>query len=129
MIEKIKTAGLSVVEKYDKILCSVEKVNEYGIDIVRITIDDPSTFDMDIDVVVFDDELSPIQLRNISDFLEVRVIDRTILILDIFAMRAKSGEGKLQVELAQLKYRLQRLRGLGTQMSRAGGGMGTRGLG
>lgn len=51
MIEKIKTASLSVVEKYDKILCSVEKVNEYGIDIVRITIDDPSTFDMDIDVV------------------------------------------------------------------------------
>ena len=51
MIEKIKTASLSVIEKYDKILCSVEKVNEYGIDIVRITIDDPSTFDMDIDVV------------------------------------------------------------------------------
>lgn len=84
---------------------------------------------MDIDVVVFDDELSPIQLRNITDFLEVRVIDRTILILDIFAMRAKSGEGKLQVELAQLKYRLPRLRGLGTQMSRTGGGIGTRGPG
>jgi len=84
---------------------------------------------MDIDVVVFDDELSPIQLRNITDFLEVRVIDRTILILDIFAMRAKSGEGKLQVELAQLKYRLPRLRGLGTQLSRTGGGIGTRGPG
>lgn len=84
---------------------------------------------MDIDVVVFDDELSPIQLRNITDFLEVKVIDRTILILDIFAMRAKSGEGKLQVELAQLKYRLPRLRGLGTQMSRTGGGIGTRGPG
>ena len=84
---------------------------------------------MEIDVVVFDDELSPIQLRNITDFLGVRVIDRTILILDIFAMRAKSGEGKLQVELAQLKYRLPRLRGLGTQMSRTGGGIGTRGPG
>ena len=84
---------------------------------------------MDIDMVVFDDELSPIQLRNISDFLEVKVIDRTILILDIFAMRAKSGEGKLQVELAQLKYRLPRLRGLGVQMSRTGGGIGTRGPG
>lgn len=84
---------------------------------------------MDIDVVVFDDELSPIQLRNITDFLGVRVIDRTILILDIFAMRAKSGEGKLQVELAQLKYRLPRLRGLGAQMSRTGGGIGTRGPG
>lgn len=85
--------------------------------------------DMEIDVVVFDDELSPIQLRNITDFLEVRVIDRTILILDIFAMRAKSGEGKLQVELAQLKYRLPRLRGLGATMSRTGGGIGTRGPG
>lgn len=84
---------------------------------------------MEIDVVVFDDELSPIQLRNITDFLGVRVIDRTILILDIFAMRAKSGEGKLQVELAQLKYRLPRLRGLGTQLSRTGGGIGTRGPG
>lgn len=84
---------------------------------------------MEIDTVIFDDELSPIQLRNIADFLEVKVIDRTILILDIFAMRAKSGEGKLQVELAQLKYRLPRLRGLGTQLSRTGGGIGTRGPG
>lgn len=84
---------------------------------------------LDIDTVIFDDELSPIQLRNISDFLAVKVIDRTILILDIFAMRARSGEGKLQVELAQLKYRLPRLRGLGTEMSRTGGGIGTRGPG
>lgn len=84
---------------------------------------------LDIDTVIFDDELSPIQLRNISDFLAVKVIDRTILILDIFAMRARSGEGKLQVELAQLKYRLPRLRGLGTQLSRTGGGIGTRGPG
>lgn len=84
---------------------------------------------MEIDTVIFDDELSPIQLRNIADFLEVKVIDRTILILDIFAMRAKSGEGKLQVELAQLKYRLPRLRGLGVEMSRTGGGIGTRGPG
>lgn len=82
-----------------------------------------------IDTVIFDDELSPVQLRNISDFLEVKVIDRTILILDIFAMHAKSGEGKFQVELAQLKYRLPRLRGLGTQLSRTGGGIGTRGPG
>ena len=83
----------------------------------------------DADIVVFDDELSPIQLRNISQFLDVRVLDRSMLILDIFAMRAKSGEGKLQVELAQLKYRLPRLRGLGAQMSRTGGGIGTRGPG
>lgn len=84
---------------------------------------------LDVDTVIFDDELSPIQLRNISDFLGVKVIDRTILILDIFAMRARSGEGKLQVELAQLKYRLPRLRGLGTELSRTGGGIGTRGPG
>lgn len=85
--------------------------------------------ELKVDTVIFDDELSPIQLRNIADFLGVKVIDRTILILDIFALRAKSGEGKLQVELAQLKYRLPRLRGFGTQMSRTGGGIGTRGPG
>jgi GTP-binding protein HflX len=81
------------------------------------------------DMVVFDDELSPVQMRNITDFLDVKVLDRSMLILDIFAMRAKSGEGKLQVELAQLKYRLPRLRGFGVQMSRTGAGIGTRGPG
>lgn len=81
------------------------------------------------DMVVFDDELSPVQLRNISDFLNIKVLDRSMLILDIFAMRAKSGEGKLQVELAQLKYRLPRLRGFGVEMSRTGAGIGTRGPG
>ncbi len=81
------------------------------------------------DMVVFDDELSPVQLRNISEFLEVKVLDRSMLILDIFAMRAKSGEGKLQVELAQLKYRLPRLRGIGVNLSRTGAGIGTRGPG
>lgn len=84
---------------------------------------------LEADAVVFDDELSPVQTRNISDFLEIKVLDRSLLILDIFAMRAKSGEGKLQVELAQLKYRLPRLRGLGAQMSRTGAGIGTRGPG
>lgn len=83
----------------------------------------------EIDAVIFDDELSPVQTRNLAEFLGVKVIDRTILILDIFAMRAKSGEGKLQVELAQQKYRLPRLRGLGTVLSRTGGGIGTRGPG
>lgn len=81
------------------------------------------------DMVVFDDELSPVQTRNISDLLGVKVLDRSLLILDIFAMRAKSGEGKLQVELAQLRYRLPRLRGLGTELSRMGAGIGTRGPG
>ncbi len=84
---------------------------------------------LELDAVVFDDELSSIQTRNISDMLGVKVIDRSMLILDIFAMRAKSGEGKLQVELAQLKYRLPRLRGLGEAMSRTGAGIGTRGPG
>ncbi|MCD8391335.1 MAG: GTPase HflX [Firmicutes bacterium] len=84
---------------------------------------------MGADAVVFDDELSPVQLRNITDALGCKVLDRSMLILDIFAMRAKSGEGKLQVELAQLFYRLPRLRGLGVQMSRTGAGIGTRGPG
>ena len=88
-----------------------------------------AVINMDIDCVVFDDELSPIQLKNITDILGVKVLDRSMLILDIFAMRAKSGEGKLQVELAQLKYRLPRLRGMGTVMSRTGAGIGTRGPG
>ncbi len=84
---------------------------------------------MSADCVIFDDELSPVQLKNISDTLGVKVLDRSMLILDIFAMRARSGEGKLQVELAQLKYRLPRLRGMGTVMSRTGAGIGTRGPG
>lgn len=83
----------------------------------------------DATLVVFDDELSPIQLRNINEILGVRVLDRSMLILDIFAMRARSGEGKLQVELAQLKYQLPRLRGMGLELSRTGGGIGTRGPG
>lgn len=81
------------------------------------------------DTIVFDDELSPVQLRNIADFLRIKVLDRTMLILDIFALRAKTSEGKLQVELAQLKYELPRLRGMGGMLSREGGGIGTRGPG
>ncbi len=84
---------------------------------------------LEADVVVFDNELSPIQLKNITDYVGVKVLDRSMLILDIFAMRARSGEGKLQVELAQLKYTLPRLRGMGTAMSRTGAGIGTRGPG
>lgn len=86
--------------------------------------------DNEIDVVVFDEELSPSQIRNIEDILgNVRVIDRTMLILDIFALHATTGEGKLQVELAQLRYTSPRLTGHGTEMSRLGGGIGTRGPG
>lgn len=83
----------------------------------------------DIDLIIFDLELSPIQIRNIENETDVRVIDRTMLILDIFALRAKTKEGKLQVELAQLKYMLPRLTGKGIEMSRLGGGIGTRGPG
>ena len=84
---------------------------------------------MEADTVIFNDELSGAQLRNLEDALNVRVIDRTILILDIFAARAESREGKLQVELAQLKYRMPRLIGFGKSLSRLGGGIGTRGPG
>lgn len=83
----------------------------------------------EIDLLVFDRELTPTQIRNIEDKTDVRVVDRTMLILDIFAQRARSSEGKLQVELAKLKYMMPRLSGKGTQMSRLGGGVGTRGPG
>jgi GTP-binding protein HflX len=81
------------------------------------------------DMVIFDQTLSPAQLRAISDMTDIKVIDRTQLILDIFARRAHSREGKVQVELAQLRYLLPRLSGKGTQLSRLGGGIGTRGPG
>ena len=84
---------------------------------------------MEIDLAIFDDELTGAQQRNLENALGVRVIDRTALILDIFAQRAQSAEGKLQVELAQMKYRLPRLTGQGTALSRLGGGIGTRGPG
>lgn len=84
---------------------------------------------MDVDMVIFNDELSGMQLRNLEEAFGVRVIDRTILILDIFADRATTKEGKLQVELAQLQYRLPRLTGFGKSLSRLGGGIGTRGPG
>ena len=79
--------------------------------------------------IVCDDELSPAQLKNLEDLLDTKVMDRTLVILDIFAGRASTSEGKIQVELAQLKYRLGRLAGLGRSMSRLGGGIGTRGPG
>lgn len=81
------------------------------------------------DLLIFDCELTPSQQRNISDLTDTAVIDRTMLILDIFAQRARSSEGRIQVELAQLKYMLPRLAGKGMSMSRLGGGIGTRGPG
>lgn len=79
--------------------------------------------------IICDDELSPAQLRNLEDALGTKVMDRTMVILDIFASRATTSEGKIQVEVAQLKYRSTRLTGLGTTLSRLGGGIGTRGPG
>lgn len=84
---------------------------------------------LEADLVIFDDELTGAQTRNLEEMIGVKVIDRTTLILDIFAQRAKSGEGKLQVQLAQLKYRSGRLIGQGLILSRLGGGIGTRGPG
>ncbi len=79
--------------------------------------------------ILCDDELSPAQIRNLSDIVDAKVIDRTILILDIFAAHASTNEGKIQVEMAQLKYRMSHLHGLGKALSRQGGGIGTRGPG
>src|SRR5216110_1270834 len=83
----------------------------------------------DVDVVIFDNELTPAQLRQVEEKVGRKVVDRTQLILDIFARRARTREGKLQVELAQLKYLLPRLVGASTALSRLGGGIGSRGPG
>ena len=100
----------------------LQEIKDY-IDMYR---DDPEDH---IDLFIVDDELKPYQQRNIEQFLKVDVVDRTNLILDIFAQRARTREGKLQVELAQRQYRLPRIAGQGTSLSRLGGGIGTRGPG
>lgn len=86
-------------------------------------------WEMEATGIICDDELTPVQMKNLQDELDVKVMDRTLLILDIFAARASTSEGKIQVELAQLKYRQTRLTGFGTALSRLGGGIGTRGPG
>ena len=83
----------------------------------------------DADGIICDDELTPSQLRNLSDLIDAKVIDRTMLILDIFAAHARTREGRIQVEIAQLRYRYSRLRGMGDALSRLGAGIGTRGPG
>ncbi len=125
--ELVKTAGAEVVCEVVQNKSELESgtyMGEGKLEEIRLAIEELS-----VDCVVFDDELSPVQLRNVTEILGVKVLDRSMLILDIFAMRAKSGEGKIQVELAQLKYRLPRLRGMGVEMSRTGAGIGTRGPG
>ena len=86
-------------------------------------------FETEADGIVCDDELSPAQLANLSQILDIKVMDRTLVILDIFAKRARTKEGKIQVELAQLRYRATKLTGKGVSLSRLGGGIGTRGPG
>lgn len=127
LCELAKTAGAEVIAEVIQNKSDIEAATYMGegkLQEIKEAVEN-----MKIDTVIFDDELSPVQIRNLTEYLNVKVIDRTILILDIFAKRAKSGEGKLQVELAQQKYLLPRLRGMGIMMSRTGGGIGTRGPG
>lgn len=125
--ELVKAAGAEVVGDLIQNKDKVDTATYLGsgkIEEIKIYADS-----LDASMVVFNDELSGAQIRNIEDIIGKKIIDRTMLILDIFAQRALSREGKLQVELAQLKYRLPRLYGMGGQMSRTGAGIGTRGPG
>jgi len=125
--ELAKTAGVEVLVRVIQ--------NKAGIDVKyyigKGKVEEIKQFSQDhnANVIIFNDELSGSQIRNLEEAIGIDVIDRTALILDIFAQRALTKEGRLQVELAQLKYRLPRLAGLGRQLSRIGGGLGTRGPG
>ncbi len=127
LFELVKSAGaepeLSVMQKLDRPESATYLGSGKLKEIAQIC------DEREIDIIVADSELSPTQIKNIENETDVRVIDRTTLILDIFAQHARSKEGKLQVELAQLKYMLPRLTGKGIEMSRLGGGIGTRGPG
>ncbi len=127
LAELVETAGAETV---GKVIQKREKVHS-GHYLGKGKIEEVKTMVRALDAtgVVCDDELSPAQLKNLEEMLETKVMDRTMVILDIFAGRAISNEGKIQVELAQLKYRLSRLAGFGASMSRLGGGIGTRGPG
>lgn len=125
--ELARTAGAEVIAKVVQPRPAPDTALFLGtgkLDEIKDFVDYPN-----IDVLIFDDELTPSQQRNIENYMDKKVIDRTTLILDIFAQRARSKEGKLQVELAQLQYRLPRLGGQGLALSRLGGGIGTRGPG
>ena len=129
--ELADTAGADVVATILQPRSSPDSALFLGVGKLEELVDFLGTFQGEdkIDMLIFDDELSPSQQRNIEKFTGTRVVDRTTLILDIFAQRARSREGKLQVELAQLKYRLPRLGGQGLVLSRLGAGIGTRGPG
>lgn len=125
--ELAKTAGAKVVGKFMQRKRATDKSTYIGSGKAEEL--SKLSAELNADLIVFDDELSAVQLRNLETITSTRVIDRTQLILDIFALRANSREGRLQVELAQQKYRLPRLLGQGTVLSRLGGGIGTRGPG
>lgn len=125
--ELAKTAGAEVVERFIQRRAAPDSKYYIGSGMVEDLW--RSVNSNGADLVIFDDELSPSQMRNLEEKCRVRIVDRTALILDIFAGRAASREGRLQVELAQQKYRLPRLTGLGAALSRQGGGIGTRGPG
>lgn len=122
-----KTAGGEVVESLMQMRRKFEPATLLGIGKARELAS--VSKQLQIDLLIFDTELSSAQIRNIEDIVNVRVIDRTTLILDIFSKHARTREAKLQVELAQLEYRLPRLVGMGWEFSRLGGGIGTRGPG
>lgn len=125
--ELLDTAGGETVGKVIQNLESINKATYIGkgkVEEIKFLAEE-----LGADGIVCDDELSPAQLSNLKDELDIKVLDRTLVILDIFASHAKSSEGKLQVEMAQLKYRSSRLTGLGKNLSRLGGGIGTRGPG
>lgn len=125
--ELVKTAGAVAV---DKMMQNRDRIHP-GTYVGKGKIDEVKEriWELNATGVVCDDELSPAQLRNLEDALDTKVMDRTMVILDIFAARATTSEGKIQVELAQLKYRAARLVGLRSSLSRLGGGIGTRGPG
>ena len=125
--ELLETAGGETVGRVIQNLESINKATYGGkgkVEEIRELAEE-----LGADGIVCDDELSPAQLSNLKDELDIKVLDRTLVILDIFAAHAQTSEGKLQVELAQLKYRSSRLTGLGKNLSRLGGGIGTRGPG
>ncbi len=121
------TAGGEVIENFIQIRKRFDPATLIGIGKAKELAN--ISQDFDIDLIIFDTELSAAQIRNIEKITHVRIIDRTTLILDIFAKHARTKEAKLQVELAQLEYRLPRLVGMGVEFSRLGGGIGTRGPG
>ena len=125
--ELSETAGVEIVAKVIQKRPSCDSATVIGSGRLEQLAEEAAA--LELDLVIFDCELTANQTRNIEKILDIRVIDRTTLILDIFAQRARSKEGSLQVELAQQKYRLPRLAGKGVELSRLGGGIGTRGPG